>query len=403
LSIALVVGLLGMTTLALAVLLLPLLWRQRRAGSRDAYNLAVYRDQLAEIERDLTRGLLSAEQAAAARTEIGRRILALQPESDSGAAPHPPIAASLAILLLPLAAGLIYWQLGSPALPDQPFAARAGGGSETAAGAGGHADINEALARLDAHLKDHPEDLAGWLLLGRSDLSLGRYREAAEAYRHADDLSGHRGDVSGDWGEALVLAAGGTVTPEAKKAFEAALADPDTAPKAHYYLALAQLQQGDAKGALEAWRDLAADAPGDADWLPLVQQRIAEAAKTLGIDPTSLKSPGAAPPHAPAGAELSAAAKAAAGASPEARQAMIDAMVERLQAKLAQQPDDVDGWALLGRSYMVLRQPDKARDAYTRALELKPTDPALKKSLIEAATAAAGQAAAAAPAQKDAK
>ena len=89
-SIGLVVALLGLTSLALAILLVPLLIGNRRAASRDAYNLAIYRDQLSEIERDVGRGLLTEEQAEAARTEIARRILALRP-ADAGrdASPAP--------------------------------------------------------------------------------------------------------------------------------------------------------------------------------------------------------------------------------------------------------------------------------------------------------------------------
>src|SRR4029077_15444763 len=101
----------------------------------------------------------------------------------------------------------------------------------------------------------------------RSELGLGRYQEAAEAYRHAADLSGQRADISGDWGEAQVLAAGGTVTPAAKEAFAAGLSDPEAAPRSRYYLALAQMQAGEVKNALQAWVDLAAEAPAGADWL----------------------------------------------------------------------------------------------------------------------------------------
>src|SRR5207248_1524111 len=82
----------------------------------------------------------------------------------------------------------------------------------------------------------------------------------------------------GDWGEAQVLAADGKVTPAAGEAFEAALADKESAPRSRYYLALAKSQQGDTQGALQGWVDLAADAPADAEWLPLVPQRIADAA-----------------------------------------------------------------------------------------------------------------------------
>ncbi|MGC2414109.1 MAG: c-type cytochrome biogenesis protein CcmI, partial [Stellaceae bacterium] len=211
-SIGLVAALAGLTLAALAMLLAPLFWRRRGAAPREAYNLAVYRDQLAEVERDLARGVLATEEGEAARTEIARRILALKPgEAETGLGKNVRAAAIVAILMLPLAAGMLYWRLGSPYLPDQPFAGRTAATPPAATNLS-HIKLDEALARLGAHLKEHPEDLTGWLLLARSELGLGRYREAAEAYRHAADLSGQRADISGDWGEAQVLAAGGTVT-----------------------------------------------------------------------------------------------------------------------------------------------------------------------------------------------
>jgi cytochrome c-type biogenesis protein CcmH len=268
----------GLTALALAMLLAPLFFRRHSPTSRDAHNLAVYRDQLTEVERDLARGVLGAADAEAARAEIARRILALKPrDAEIGTSTMPRAAAAVAILLLPVAAWGLYWQLGSPSLPDQPFAARPA-----------PIDINGALARLAGHLKEHPEDLTGWLLLARSETGLGHYKEAAEAYRHAVDLSGQRADIAGDWGEALVLAAGGTVTSAAREAFTTGLGDPKTAPRSRYYLALAQMQHGEVKSALDAWVALAAEAPADADWLPLVRQRIAEAASALGLDPATL-------------------------------------------------------------------------------------------------------------------
>ncbi len=409
-SLGLAVALIGLTCLALAILLVPLLLRRHTAASRESYNLAVYRDQLAEIDRDAARGLLSAEQAEAARAEIGRRILALQPGAPSPPMPPPQpspasgggslksvagqgarldssagrglVVTAVSVLAVPFAAWLLYARLGAPALPDQPFAARTTPAKATAGIE--HIDLGEAVGKIAAHLKEHPEDLRGWLLLGRTELSLGHYAEAVDAYRHAADLSGHRADIMGDWGEAQVIAADGTVTPAAREAFEAALGDKESAPRSRYYLALAKSQQGDAKGALQGWVDLAADAPADAEWLPLVQQRIAEAAAKLGVDPATLKTSSG----MPSPAAVAATAQATAGASPEERRAMILAMVGNLAARLEQQPDDVEGWAGLGRSYMVLNEPQKAREAYAHAVKLKPDDAALQQAYAEASRAA---------------
>ncbi|MBV9150190.1 MAG: c-type cytochrome biogenesis protein CcmI, partial [Alphaproteobacteria bacterium] len=218
-SLGLAIALIGLTSLALAILLVPLLLRRQTDLSRESYNIAVYRDQLAEVERDAGRGLIGAEQAEAARAEIGRRILALAPRS----AVEPPkssasfAVAAITVLLLPFAAWLLYARLGMPGLPDEPFAERAAAAKAVAGGAE-HLDLGEAIAKIGAHLKEHPEDLTGWLLLARTQVSLGQYAEAVEAYRHAADLSGHRPDIMGDWGEAQVLAANGTVTPEAREA-----------------------------------------------------------------------------------------------------------------------------------------------------------------------------------------
>jgi len=420
-SMGLAIALLGLTTLAVALLLVPLILRGRAAQARDAYNLAVYRDQLAEIERDVERGILSGDEAAAAKSEIGRRILALSP-TQAAAAPSraPLVVAAAAILVLPFAAWTLYWDLGSPSLADQPFAARQAESAQTAQNGNPHADMADAAKKLTAHLQAHPDDLEGWLLLARSNLDLDRYTDAVEAYRRAADLSGQKPEIVGDWGEAQVLAADGAVTAEARQAFETALADKESAPRSRYYLALAKEQAGDVKGALQDWVDLEADSPSDAEWLPLLRRRIAGAAKTAGIDPASLKTsagvprkppppeaaiPPAAPPAQaaapspaptqgesgmPSTAEVAETAKATQGMSAQDRKAMIEGMVGKLAARLQQNPDDAAGWTQLGRSYMVLNQPDKAADAYAHAAKLKPDDIDLKQQYADALVEASG-------------
>jgi len=282
----LALALLAMTVIALALLLTPLVWRRRAAPGRDSYNLAVYRDQLAEIDRDVARGVLDPTEADAAKAEIGRRMLALAPAAPIAAPSSAPFAAAIGVLVaLPLAAWLVYWDVGTPELPDAPHAAVAAE----------HLDIAAALKQLNQHLAEHPDDLKGWLLLARSQLDLHHFPEAAEAYRHAADLSGQKPAIVGDWGEAQVLAADGSVTPAAAAAFKTALADPDSAPRSRYYLALADEQAGDTKKALQEWVDLEAAAPPNAPYLPLLKKRIADAAKTLDLDPATLTTSAGAP------------------------------------------------------------------------------------------------------------
>lgn len=413
-SMGLALALLGLTTLAVALLIGPLILRNRRDETRDAYNLAVYRDQLAEIERDVDRGILSGDEAAAAKSEIGRRILGLAPSTIPAATSRTPLfVAVIAILVLPFAAWTLYWDLGSPSVADQPLASRNPTNVQTAANPNNpHTDMAEAVRKLTAHLQAHPDDVESWLLLARSDVDLSRYQDAVDAYRHAVDLSGRKPEIVGDWGEAQVLAAGGIVTAEAKQAFEAALADKDSAPRSRYYLAQAKAQAGDAKGALQDWVDLEAESPADADWLPLLRRRIAEAAQTAGVDQATLKTSAGAPrkspppepkvaANPPAGpsptpttspgeanmpstAQVAETAKATAGMSEKDRQAMIEGMVDKLATRLQQNPDDGDGWLRLGRAYMVLDKPDKAVDAYAHAAKLKPDDIAVKQQYAEA-------------------
>lgn len=363
-TLGFMLALLALTLLAMALVVAPLLWRRRPAVPSEAYNLAVYRDQLAEIERDVDRGVLNPDEAESARTEIARRMLALPQGAGTphGATRGSLILIAIAVVALPFVAWTLYWQLGSPTTPDDPYAARR---AQAAAAIGPHSDMAAAVAKLAEHLHDHPDDLTGWVLMGRSETDLGRYHDAADAYRRAAALSDNRPDIVGDWGEALVLEAGGTVTDAAKADFEAALQDPAAAPRSRYYLALAQLQHGDAKAALQGWVDLEAASTPDAPYMPFLQRRIAEAAKQAGIDPATLKTS--------AGQALP---------SPEA-------MVARLAARLQDHPDDPDGWSRLGRSYMVLGQPQKAVDAYQHALKLKPDDAPLKAALDQAQAAAA--------------
>lgn len=424
-SMGFAVTLLGLTLLTMAVLLVPLLLRQRSAGSSTAYNLSVYRDQLIEVDRDLTRGLVSAEQAEATRAEIGRRILALNadPAAPARSSRGLLVLAAGSVLLLPVAAWTIYGQLGSPSVADEPIAERRAAEAANPGGAP-HLDMPHAVEQLTSHLKDHPQDLTGWVLLGRTDMDLGRYTDAVEAYRHAVKLSNQRSDIVGDLAEAQVLAAAGTVTPEAKAAFELGLKDPDTAPRSRYYLALYKFQHGDPHGALQDWVDLEADSPKNAEWLPFLQRRIDQTAKQLGLDPATLKTssgkprpaPGPAPttaeaqPSAPAqpaapaepaasaettnppsSAEVAAVEQATRGATPEQREAMIRGMVANLAAKLQQNPTDLEGWIRLGRSYMVLGEPVKAADAFSHAMKLQPNDPSLKAAYDQAQAQAAAK------------
>lgn len=377
------ITMLVLTVATLVLVLVPLLRRNSApAPARADFDMAVYRDQLAEVDRDVERGILGPEQAEAARLEVKRRMLAAA-EKPSSVPPGPQpgsvrskrsvFSFIIVCLFVPAAALGLYLVLGMPQTPDQPFASRRQPVATTQSPAAGtdpeSMSMEEAVARLADRLKADPGDLRGWLLLGRSYLTMERYPLAVEAYGNAFRLGNGRGDIASAYGEAMVAAAGGEVTVDAKSAFDRAFAQDPRDPRARYYLALHSAQQGDTKSALQGWVDLVAVSPADSPWLRVVRQQIGQAAAQLGVDAASIiPSPDAkalgeaAAMPAPSQADMDAAAKM----SDQQREAMVRSMVERLASRLEEEPDDLAGWQRLARAYEVLGEAEKAKDARAR-------------------------------------
>jgi cytochrome c-type biogenesis protein CcmH len=387
----------AVTFAAMAAVVVPLL-RGREAGpDRAAFDRAVYRDQLAEIGRDLERGVLTETEAAAARLEVERRLLATTEPAgvtSSGAGPVDPITTVFLAASVSAGAVALYLALGSPAVKDQPLAARGGAAQQVAdAGKPAPGGLEDSADRLVKKLEGNPDDAEGWQLLARTQAVLERWSDAAQSYKRALALTGPRPDLLAGYGEMLVLGAQGIVSPAAKEAFaEAAAADTANLP-ARFYLAVADAQSGKPREAIEAWRRVEADSPDDAPWMGALRGRIAEAAKAAGIDPPpalpktelaariaqppagSVPPPAAASAEAPRGpsaADMAAAAKM----SPDERQAMIRGMVENLAARLEQNPNDAAGWDRLANAYRVLGESAKADEATKRAAAARVGAPA---------------------------
>jgi cytochrome c-type biogenesis protein CcmH len=356
---------LALSALAIFLLAYPFLAR-RGAQAREAFDLLVYRDQLAELERDHERGLIDAEATRAAKLEIERRILAM---SDRGTpAPSQPtaggsgwVAAGL-VVAVPLAAGLLYVQLGQPKLRDLPLAARPAPEQQLA-------ERDSLLARiqqLEQHVETLPDNADVWSMLGRTRLSAGLYQEAVEAFQRSLDLSQDDPTARSELAEAMVYAAGGQVTRAALEHFRAALEMAPNEPRARYYLGLALAQEGEIDAALESWSQLLAASPGDAPWRPQIIDAIRAVLESEGRPADEVIA------SLPEGTAPSAAEAAASSAEQDE---MIRSMVEGLAARLENQPDDLQGWLMLGRSRLVLQQPDLARQAFERARELAPENP----------------------------
>jgi cytochrome c-type biogenesis protein CcmH len=366
-------------TLWLAVALMTVaaifavLWPLARPASRlrSGSDVAVYRDQLDEIERDRAAGLIADKEAVAAQVEVSRRLIAA---ADAQTSTSPPAAtasavwrrravAVVALVMLPFGAAAIYLVLGSPALPDQPLAPRL-------AAARGNQSVDNLIARVEAHLEQKPDDGRGWEVIAPVYLRLGRFEDAVKARRNALRLNGETAEREAALGEALVFAANGVVTAEAKAAFERAVALDAGYVQARYFLGLAAEQDGNRTQAAAIWRALVDGAPPDAPWLDFVRRALAR----VGGEPAPAGSgPSQSGPIQSGPSEEQVAASA--DLPPEQRNAMIRSMVERLADRLTRDGSDVEGWLRLVRSYMVLGERDKARAAAGNARRALAADP----------------------------
>lgn len=356
-------GLALMTAAAILAVLWPLARRRRelRAGS----DVAVYRDQLEEIERDRAAGLIEDKEAAGAKVEVSRRLLAAadaqgEPADDAAAATWRRRAVAVAALVaLPLGAAALYLALGSPSLPDQPLAPRL-------AASRANQSLESLIAQVETHLERQPDDGRGWEVIAPVYLRLGRYDDAVKARRHALRLNGDSAEREAALGEALVFAANGVVTAEAKATFEKAVALDATHVQARYFLGLAAEQDGNRAQAAATWRALIEGAPADAPWIEFVRGALARVEGTAAAAGAA-GGAGAGPSEE----QIAASAQL----PPGQRTAMIQGMVERLSERLHRDGSDVEGWLRLVRSYMVLGQPDKARAAAADARRALAGDP----------------------------
>ena len=351
-----------MTVAAIFAVLWPL--SRGSAAQAGGSEAVVYKDQLAEIDRDVAAGLIGAAEAEAARVEIGRRLLAaVDGERDPPTRPHLGMrraSAVVALVALPIAAVTFYLSLGSPRLGDFPLASR----TPTA---DANQPLDNMVAQVEAHLEKNPADGRGWSVLAPVLTRLGRYGDAVRAYRNAISYAGDSAARRSDLGEALAGAAGGVVTAEAKAEFERAVALNAHEPKASYFLGLAAEQDGKPGDAAAIWRAVLAKTAADAPWRPLIEAALARVG-------------------GPAAPVLSSETLAAAKDMNEAdRSAMIRGMVDRLAARLKQNGDDVAGWLRLLRAYMVMGERDRAASALSEARQALAGDAERLRQLNEGA------------------
>ncbi|CAD7027145.1 c-type cytochrome biogenesis protein CcmI [Pseudorhizobium endolithicum] len=350
---------LAVLTAAVAAVLLATLARSARSSAPDrAGEIAVYRDQLAELERDRDHGLISAAEAEYAKAEIGRRLLAVAGEAEKGAdcptARTGMTATGVAVTLLVPAVGLsLYLLLGSPQLPDQPLEARLENPGNNMA---------LLVAKAERHLAQNPNDGAGWDLLAPIYFKAMRLGDAELAYRNAIRLLGTSPERLAGLGETLIAANDGIVTEDARLAFEESIRLQPNNPRARFYVALGLEQAGRNEEARTAFEAIAADSPTDAPWMDLIRQHIAA---TGGAPAETAEAP-----KGPTADDMAAAGEMSEGD----RQDMIRGMVDSLAARLQEDPNNLEGWLRLVRSYSVLGDKDKAAEALRTGLRNFPAE-----------------------------
>ncbi|MGF1446533.1 MAG: c-type cytochrome biogenesis protein CcmI, partial [Pikeienuella sp.] len=368
LELVLGAALLGLITVFVVVR--PLLTRGAREASRATRDVAVFRDQLAEVDRDRARGLISEAEAAGTRAEISRRLIAAaqRAEGAEGFGPAPQgfsramsIGAALGV---PLVAGAAYLVTGAPGLDDQPFAARSeieqraalaslpgqrlsqAEGAALAAAQGRvpppevspEADSQATeVARLAELIAQRPEDVEGRRLLAEAYMRRGRYGDAAELFGEMIRLQAPRieGGLFTAQAEAYVMAAGGYVSPEAEQALRRALRLDARDPVARYYAGLALAQQGNQDQAITIWRQLYTESQPQDPWYPLVAGMLAQA----GV-----------PPPRPGGLDRDAVA-AVAQMTPEEQAAFMAERMAALETRLVSEGGTVEEWVMMIRAY----------------------------------------------------
>ena len=349
-----------LTVLAVVAIVRPLLLAAKgyglpAAAPRSAADVAVYRDQITEIDADRVRGLITEAEAEAARIEIARRLLASTTAEDETAPQRDAVAAgprigerlfTIVAVAIPAVALALYALNGSPSMPGRPIAER------LAKAPSQNADIEELVARVEAQLRANPSEGQGWDVIAPVYLRLERFQDATEAFRRAIELLGDSARRLSGLAESSVLANDGIVTEVARKAYQRILELEPGRFEARFGLALAKEQDGDLDEAEAAYGQLVDDAPPSMPWRLFIKERLDAIADRRGL----AKDARGPPPDA-------ASADAVAALPEQQRRQVIQQMVDNLAAKLKANGSDLDGWQRLLRSWTVLGDPAKAEAA----------------------------------------
>lgn len=289
-----------MVAIALIFVLPPLLQRDDKTPNKDESgrkeaNLAVYRDQLAELEGDMEHGLIDREQHDQDRDELERRLLddiSIADQSPSKKAKQTGDGRMYVYVLalgIPLIATALYLRVGHPSAmsafpkptrvespPSEEPAMPQGDGQRS------QQDIEANVAALAKRLEENPGDLQGWIMLARSYISFEKYREASAAYAKASALKPNDAGLLADYAFALSLANGNQLQGQPMELINKALKlDPQNL-KALELAGNAAFQIQDYKRAIGYWETLMRKLPAESEVAKELSGRIEDAKAKAG-------------------------------------------------------------------------------------------------------------------------
>lgn len=384
----------GAITLVVAAILARavLLGARRDAGSRAASDMEVYRAQLAEVDRDVARGVVTKADAERVHAEIARRLIAADKaqKSETQQTRNAPAGAALILIVLGVGGSVgSYMWLGAPGYGDMALEDRIAFAEEVRKTRPLQAVAESSLppfvepAQMDARYSTlmtqlretvaaRPDDLQGHTLLAQQERRIGNYAAASAAQARLVALKGDTASSQelADLGELRILAAGGYVSPEAEMSLRAALAKEPANSTARYYLGLMLAQTGRPDQAFRLWDALLRAGPPEAPWIPPILDQIEELAQLAGVN-YAVPEIGTGTLRGPTAEDVENAAEM----SPAERMEMIGSMVVGLSERLATEGGPARDWARLISSLGVLGDWERAAAIHANASEVFADDP----------------------------
>ena len=399
----------GILTLAVAAILASALLRNRQTEvAPEKYDLNVYKDQLREIEQDAARGVIAADEAERLKTEVSRRILAIDAKmasgthSEGGPRKIGMAAAGISGVVLLGGAFALYSELGAPGYGDLSLKTRIDAAEQARLNRPSQADAESQLPpsanpeasqeysdlvqKLRGAVAERPNDLQGFMLLARSEAALGNFTAAYQAQERVISLKDDSATAEdyADLADMMVLAAGGYVSPEAERVLQAAFVRDEGNDVVAYYRGLLMAQTGRPDVALRIWDRLLRNSEATDPWVTPVLESIAEVAVRAGVTDYSPPALANAPLRGPTQQDM----ESAANMTTEDRAQMIEGMVAQLAERLSTEGGSPEEWARLIGALAVLGRAEEAMKVYADGQEVFSDNDAALKTLRDAATGA---------------